>query len=115
MSSTTSTTILDEYQKFCPTTFVYHTDDKRNLDHVTHGLFAEAGEIAAAYQKYYRGDYGEIELRKRLIGELGGLMYYTSMLCDLEGISLTSVLIDNREKLIDRQNRGTIKGDGDVR
>ncbi len=109
------TSILENYQEFCPETFVYHTDHNRNLAHITNGLFAEAGEIAAAYQKFYRGDYEEIELHKRLIGEIGGLMYYLSMLCNIEGISLTSVLIDNKAKLLDRQRRGVIQGDGDER
>ncbi len=66
--------LIDAYQDFTPTTFV-HAKGGLDVDmaHVQNGLQAEAGEIAAAYQKFYRGDYEEDELHKRLKGEIGGL------------------------------------------
>ena len=109
--------ILDLYQEFTPTTWVDDplNDFNANLQHAAFGVQAEAGEIAGAYQKYYRGDYDEEELKERLKGEIGGLMYYVAQLCSIEGFRLTNILVQNRDILIDRQNRGVIKGDGDVR
>lgn len=107
--------IIDLYQEFTPTTWVHNEDFNAELGHATNGLFSEAGEIAAAYQKFYRGDYGEEELKKRLRGEIGGLLYYLSQLCNIEGLRLSSILIENRDILIDRQNRNMIQGDGDYR
>lgn len=109
------TNILDLYQQFTPTTWVESEDWNGMLNHAAYGLFAEAGEIAGAYQKYWRGDYDETELQSRVKKEMGGLLYYLSQLANMEGIRLTNVLIQNRDILIDRQNRNVIKGDGDNR
>lgn len=107
--------ILDLYQEFCPTTFIYTDSWERDWAHIENGVQAEAGEIAGKLQKYYRGDYDIVELRRRLEGEIGGLMYYVAMLCNIHNLSLKSILIKNRDQLIDRQNRGAIQGDGDDR
>ena len=107
--------ILDLYQEFTPTTWVHNDDFNADLNHAKDGLQAEAGEVAAAYQKFHRGDYDEEELKRRLRGELGGLMYYIAQLCNIEGLRLSSILIENRDALIDRQNRNAIQGDGDYR
>lgn len=105
---------IEEYQAFTPSTFISHGHEI-DLNHVTNGLFAEAGEVAAAYQKYYRGDYDESELLERVQKELGGLMYYAAQLCNIEGLSLSNILTLNKSILEDRQRRGVIQGDGDVR
>ena len=107
--------LIDEYQDFCPTTWIKSEDFATEINHATNGLFAEAGEVAGAYQKFYRGDYSEDELHNRLKKELGGLMYYICMVCNIEDIRLTDVLIQNRDILIDRNNRNVIRGDGDNR
>lgn len=107
--------ILDLYQEFTPNTWIQNDDYNADLNHATSGLFAEAGEVAGAYQKFYRGDYDEEELKSRLEKEIGGLMYYLSMVCNIEGLRLSSIVLKNRDILLDRKNRGVIKGDGDDR
>lgn len=107
--------ILDLYQDFTPTTWITQDDFNADLGHATHGLFSEAGEVAGAYQKFYRGDYDEEELKNRLSKELGGLMYYISQVCNIEGLRLANILVENRDILIDRMNRNMIRGDGDER
>lgn len=107
--------LLDLYQGFTPTTFISSGDHNQDMAHIQNGVQAEAGEIAGAYQKFYRGDYDEEELHKRLEGEVGGLFYYLSQLANMEGIRLSTVLLKNRDALIDRQNRGVLQGDGDNR
>lgn len=106
---------LDTYQTFCPETFVSGATFEIDMAHITNGLFAEAGEVAGAYQKFYRGDYDEEELRNRVGKELGGLMYYVAMLCNIEGLKLSDILFANTMILRDRQQRGVIQGDGDER
>lgn len=106
---------VSDYQKFVPTTFIHGPTDETDINHVTHGLFAEAGEVAGAYQKFYRGDYDEDELLNRVAKELGGLMYYAAMLCNLEGLELEDILELNADILIDRQKRNALMGDGDNR
>lgn len=107
--------LLDMYQDFTKTTWVENYNPLEDFNHAAFGLLAEAGEVAAAYQKFFRGDYGEQELTDRVSKELGGLMYYIAMLCNIEGLRLSEIVLKNRDILIDRQNRGVIKGDGDNR
>lgn len=109
--------MIEEYQKFTPETFMYNPEQNMDIDlqHCAFGLLAEAGEIAGAYQKFYRGDYDEQELFERIGKEIGGLMYYTAMLCNIEGLSLSKILEDNMQILRDRKERNVIQGDGDNR
>lgn len=106
---------LDQYQDFCPETFIKGETFEIDLAHITNGLYAETGEVAAAYQKFYRGDYDEEELKKRLSKEIGGLMYHIAMLCNLEGFKLSNIIAENAEILCGRKERGVIQGDGDER
>lgn len=107
--------IIKTYQKWTPTTWVKGSSFEVDINHATHGVFAEAGEIAGAYQKYYRGDYDEYELHTRVSKEIGGLLYYLSQLANLEGLQLDQIILQNMEILKDRQERDVIKGDGDNR
>jgi NTP pyrophosphatase (non-canonical NTP hydrolase) len=107
----------DEYQRFTPTTFMYNPENNMEIDlhHCAFGVLAEAGEVAAVYQKFYRGDFDEEELLLRLQKELGGLMYYTAMLCNIENLSLAEIMESNKKILESRKERGVIQGDGDNR
>jgi len=101
---------IDLYQDFTPTTNLAPTPN-----HLVPGLAAEAGEVCSVYQKFARGDFDVFERKDRLVKELGGLLWYVSEICNLEGIRISEVLIRNRDQLIDRQNRDCIRGDGDNR
>jgi len=111
MNMTTDT--LETYQKFTPTTAVYPKESEEN--YLLTGLTSEVGELMGAYQKYYRGDFEEDELRDRIIKELGDVMWHISQLCNYEGLSISNILEVNQEKLKSRVASGTIKGDGDER
>lgn len=106
---------ITDYQDWCPATFIYGDNTAIDVNHATHGLAAEAGEIMGAYQKYFRGDYDEEELLKRVGKEIGGLMYYTAMLCNLEGLRLDHICINNMHQLMKRKEEDKIHGDGDDR
>jgi NTP pyrophosphatase (non-canonical NTP hydrolase) len=83
----------------------------------TLGLTNEAGEVAGKIKKIFRdkdGVIGEAE-REALKGELGDVLWYISQVCTELDISLDEVADGNIAKLLDRQARGKIQGDGDTR
>ncbi|GER79778.1 MAG: hypothetical protein JETCAE02_23430 [Anaerolineaceae bacterium] len=83
----------------------------------TLGLVNEAGEVAGKIKKVFRDKNGEIgaEARAALTSELGDVLWYLAQVCTELDISLDDVAESNLAKLLDRQQRGKIKGDGDNR
>jgi NTP pyrophosphatase (non-canonical NTP hydrolase) len=83
----------------------------------TLGLSNEAGEVAGKIKKIFRdkaGMIGEPE-RAALKGELGDVLWYLAQVCTELDISLEEVAESNLAKLLDRQARGKIQGEGDNR
>jgi len=83
----------------------------------TLGLANEAGEVAGKVKKIFRDKGGEInaETRETLASELGDVLWYLAQVCTELEISLDEVAEHNLAKLLDRQRRGKIRGDGDNR
>jgi NTP pyrophosphatase (non-canonical NTP hydrolase) len=83
----------------------------------TLGLVNEAGEFAGKIKKVFRDKDGEItpETREALKAELGDVLWYLAQTCTELGVSLDEVAESNLTKLLDRQARGKIQGDGDNR
>lgn len=83
----------------------------------TLGLANEAGEVAGKLKKVFRDKGGQIhnETREALAAELGDVLWYLAQVCTELGISLDDVAEANLAKLLDRQARGKIRGDGDNR
>ena len=81
------------------------------------GLANEAGEVAGKIKKIFRDKGGEIsaETRAALQSELGDVLWYLAQVCTELEISLDEVADSNLAKLLDRQARGKIRGDGDTR
>lgn len=79
------------------------------------GIGGESGEVLEARKKYLRGDYDAPEYRRRLVTELGGLLWYIAECATLHGLTLEDIAQANIEKLVDRAQRGVIQGDGDDR
>jgi NTP pyrophosphatase (non-canonical NTP hydrolase) len=83
----------------------------------TLGLVNEAGEVAGKIKKIFRdkdGVIGEAE-KEALKAELGDVLWYIAQVCSELNLSLDDVAEANIEKLLDRQARGKIQGDGDNR
>lgn len=83
----------------------------------TLGLVNEAGEAAGKIKKIFRdrnGIIGEAE-REALKAELGDVLWYIAQVCTELEISLDEVAESNLTKLLGRQARGKIQGDGDDR
>ena len=83
----------------------------------TLGLTNEAGEVAGKIKKVFRDKNGEIsaETREALKAELGDVLWYLAQTCTELDISFDELAESNLTKLLDRQARGKIQGDGDNR
>ncbi len=83
----------------------------------TLGLVNEAGEVAGKIKKVFRDKDGKIsaETREALKAELGDVLWYLAQTCAELDLSLEDVAEANLTKLLDRQARGKIQGDGDNR
>lgn len=79
------------------------------------GLFAEAGEVAACYQKFRRGDFDFVELKDKMKKELGDVLWHVAEMANDWNFTLDELQQANIEKLTDRQKRNAIKGKGDTR
>jgi NTP pyrophosphatase (non-canonical NTP hydrolase) len=81
------------------------------------GLVNEAGEVAGKIKKVFRDKGGVIsaETREALKAELGDVLWYLAQTCTELNIFLDEVAESNLTKLLDRQARGKIHGDGDNR
>ncbi len=94
---------------------VIHTD--HSIVYPTLGLTNEAGEVAGKIKKIFRDRNGEIsaEDREALKGELGDVLWYLTQICTELDLTLEEVAEANLVKLLSRQARGVLGGDGDLR
>jgi NTP pyrophosphatase (non-canonical NTP hydrolase) len=76
------------------------------------GLTGESGEYAEKIKKFLRDGTLSPELAKK---ELGDVLWYTARSAWELGFTLEDVALTNLEKLLDRQERGVLKGSGDER
>ena len=83
----------------------------------TLGLTNEAGEVAGKIKKVFRDKDGVIsdETRDALKAELGDVLWYLAQVATELNLSLDEIAEHNVAKLLDRQARGKIHGDGDNR
>ncbi len=101
---------FDSYQDFTDTTAIYPED--KALEYVALGLASEAGEFAGKIKKMIRDNNHD---QDAMIAELGDVLWYVAQAASTLGVHLSDVAIDNVAKLKSRQERGTLKGDGDDR
>lgn len=81
------------------------------------GLVNEAGEVAGKIKKIFRdkqGVIGDTE-REALKAELGDVLWYIAQVATELDLPLDEIAEANITKLLDRQVRGKIQGDGDNR
>lgn len=81
------------------------------------GLAGEAGEVAEHAKKAIRDDHGTVsdERRAAMAKELGDVLWYVAQLATELGLDLDKIAKQNLEKLLSRQQRGVLNGDGDDR
>lgn len=83
----------------------------------TLGLTNEAGEVSGKIKKIFRDKAGIIGDADRLAltAELGDVLWYLAQVSTELGLSLDEIAEHNIAKLLDRQRRGKIQGEGDER
>jgi len=99
---------FDDYQKFTEITAIY--PNERGVEYTALGLNGEAGEVAEEIKRQIRDDE-ELEVEE----EIGDVLWYLARLCEELDISLDKVAEQNVKKLMDRERRDVISGDGDNR
>jgi len=114
---------FDDYQNKALDTLLVDT-----ADHLTYGLSAEVGEIMSLMQKYARQDsrywtedkdtffeqYTPL-FKEKLFAEMGDVLWYLACLANHHGFPLSQIAQHNLEKLGNRKNNGTLRGNGDNR
>ena len=110
---------LNEYQDKCNRqdgSVMYPSHGEKNNESIGYCVLAlsgEAGEIANKMKKVLRGD--KPVDREAFKKELGGVLWYASMLAIELGYTLEEVAQGNLDTINSRLERGTLRGDGDNR
>jgi NTP pyrophosphatase (non-canonical NTP hydrolase) len=73
----------------------------------------EAGELGEKAKKYVRED--DERYLEEAEAELGDILWYLAQMASLLDVDLSEVAERNLEKLLDRQERNAITGEGDYR
>ena len=87
------------------------------LQYAALGLNGESGEVANKVKKIARDDGGKLTIEKMMAlqKELGDVLWYVAAMCREIGVTMEEVATFNILNLAGRQERGTLKGDGDNR
>lgn len=101
---------FETYKKWTRETAVYPKELEE--EYLMIGLANEVGEVLGKYKKQLRGDGDKY---KEIRSELGDVMWYIARLFDMYDITMVEALHENYLKLMDRKERGVLKGDGDTR
>ncbi len=107
---------LSDYQQKAKQTAKYPVIG-HGVIYPTLGLTNEVGEVAGKIKKIFRDKGGAISDadREALKAELGDVLWYLAQVSTELGLSLDEIAEYNITKLLDRQARGKIQGDGDNR
>lgn len=79
------TMTLKEYQIEAHKTAIYPQD--KGEEYLSCGLVSEIGELCGARKKFLRGDFDEREYIKRMMSELGDVMWYVAETATSQGIA----------------------------
>jgi NTP pyrophosphatase (non-canonical NTP hydrolase) len=110
-------TTFNDYQRAALRTAVYPTLRMQGVYYTALGLVNEAGEVAGKVKKMMRDDQSTLtsDRREQILAEIGDVLWYCAALAHELGAQLDHVAEANLNKLAGRAERGTIRGDGDVR
>lgn len=99
---------LKQFQASCLATWnSSDKDQKEQLFHATLGLTGEAGEVANKVKKhFFRAKPNESKFRDELKDELGDVLYYHLIVCDLYDFDLQEIFKENMEKRNARLENG---------
>ena len=94
---------MKKYAKFVAETEAAIADNVRGgrLVHAITGLTAEAGEVSGVLQKaLYKNSLAGFE--ENLLSEMGDVLWYLQLLCNVTGTTLESLADSNMKKLKER-------------
>lgn len=106
---------FSEYQRLSRRTAEYPREAW--LSYPALGLAGEAGELAEHAKKAIRDNAGVVsdERKAAMSKELGDVLWYVAQLATELELDLNEIAEQNLEKLLSRQRRGVLGGDGDNR
>lgn len=123
---------MDEYQVEAYRTAVY--PKVHRFSYPVTMIASEAGELAGKYSKLLRGDveggsvsvvdrvmlgqgvdHEEMKRRDLILMEMGDVLWGLAALAHEMGVSLSNVAYMNLNKLQERSDRDSLRGDGDER
>jgi len=107
---------FSEYQKKSRKTAIYPKQGN-NFIYPALGLASESGEVIGKFKKILRDKNGLIDEADKddLEKELGDVLWYLTQIATELNIDLDKIASGNIEKLLARQNKGTLMGEGDKR
>lgn len=109
---------LNDYQEKAVSTAIYEGAGN-NFIYPALGLAGEAGEIANKIKKHIRQRGTETLLKESecadIAKEVGDILWYVAVLSKEIGYTLEEIADINIKKLLDRQERGVLEGNGDNR
>lgn len=103
---------FNQYQKEAFKTALPAT---QNITYMMLGLTNEAGEAAGKLKKVMRGDESIEEAKEKIASEILDVIWYAAGALTVLGLSMDDYAKLNLAKLKDRQARGVIQGNGDLR
>lgn len=110
--------ILTDYTEFTRSTAIYpqaNTGDMAAVMACVLGLAEETGEVVGKLYKMGRDGWTVDYFKERVEPELGDVFWQLCRLCDELGFNPASIILKNKDKLIERSNKNLIKGEGDDR
>jgi NTP pyrophosphatase (non-canonical NTP hydrolase) len=99
-----SSETLDEFQEMALTTMSHDLDIHYERMILALGIAGEAGEVADTVKKQYGHGHPE-DLRKMLL-ELGDVLFYVAALANAYGFKLSEIAKANHDKLAERYPEG---------
>ena len=88
-----------------------------NLDYLVLGLASEVGELCSKIKKVRRDKHGNFVQEKvnEIAKELGDIQWYSNRIAGVFGLAMSSILRENRDKLLKRQEEKKLQESGDDR
>lgn len=106
---------FNKYQETAVETAIY--PDTHRILYPALGMAGEAGEVANKVKKIIRDGPENMpdDWKDQLASEIGDVLWYCAALANDIGMPLSLIAAQNRDKLLERKQKGTISGSGDKR
>lgn len=103
---------LNEYQKVAMSTLL---PSANNHSYMLLGMGGEVGELQSVIAKAIRDGGTEATVDEKAKKELGDILWFVAGMAHVMGLTLEEVAEVNTQKLLARQQAGTLGGSGDDR